>query len=312
MDRREVYTKLLKNEARVQILLFLSKNGPSRFVDIRQATGLSTGVIYHHLKILVGYVQQDDSKHYMLSEKGRELLSFVSGEPTKTATGHTLGDVLFEQNPFALKVFSYITLVPLFGAISAGRALRVAVIIAALEFSVIVAGFVGIQFLPVYLNVSLPVGSLLMVMTLYLLFAFATAFVRSESLSIFRFDGAELVSAFSDTELLSSVTVFLALADLATAALKLPAPLGYAGDILLLWSLLVFASSLSYLKGAELIPILILIFSVIALAEALYELQFPLAGPRMNSLYFVVIGLVSLLLARWLDRIMKGTYASWR
>lgn len=307
MDRKEVYTKLLKNEARVQILLFLFKNGPARFVDIRQATGLSTGVIYHHLKILADYVHQDDRKLYTLSEKGRELVGFVSGEPPKTVARQTLGDVLFEQNPLALKGFSYLTLVPLFGAVSVSRALRAAVILAAVEFSVIVAGFGDVQFLPEF-GVSQPAGTLLTLVILYFLFLFASAFIKSESFGLLRLGRVELVSALSDTELLCSVTIFLALANLATVATRLPMPVGYMGDLLLLWSLLVFASSLSYLKGVEFIPFLILIFSVIAIAESLYEIQFPLGASRMDSVYFGIIGVASLVLARWLDRVMKRAY----
>jgi len=67
-------TQLRARRTRIKILRAIAeRNGSAGFSDIRNATGLSTGSIYYHLERMGNYVIKD-SKHYLLTEEGLQLL----------------------------------------------------------------------------------------------------------------------------------------------------------------------------------------------------------------------------------------------
>ena len=90
-------TQLRARRTRIKILRAIAdKNGAAGFTDIRDMTGLSTGSIYYHLERMGNYVTKD-SKHYMITEEGLQLLREVDPkysrvspakkeEPTEPAT----------------------------------------------------------------------------------------------------------------------------------------------------------------------------------------------------------------------------------
>jgi len=70
-------TQLRARRTRIKILRAIAdRNGVAGFSDIKVSTGLSTGSIYYHLERMGNYVTKD-SKHYMITEEGLQLLRTV-------------------------------------------------------------------------------------------------------------------------------------------------------------------------------------------------------------------------------------------
>lgn len=67
-------TQLRARRTRIKILRAIAeRNGLAGFSDIKMSTGLSTGSIYYHLERMGSYVTKD-SKHYLITEEGRQFL----------------------------------------------------------------------------------------------------------------------------------------------------------------------------------------------------------------------------------------------
>ncbi len=78
-------TQLRARRTRIRILRAIAeRDGSAGFSDIRNATGLSTGSIYYHLERMQNYVTKD-SKHYIITEKGLQLLHEIDGGYTSPA-----------------------------------------------------------------------------------------------------------------------------------------------------------------------------------------------------------------------------------
>ncbi|MFX1513623.1 MAG: hypothetical protein ACFFCQ_13655, partial [Promethearchaeota archaeon] len=80
MDHRELNQKvenrffdILAHSVRRQILLWIDEVGYLYYSDFKELA-LSTGTLYHHLKVLKPYLQQDEEKRYSLSEEGKEAI----------------------------------------------------------------------------------------------------------------------------------------------------------------------------------------------------------------------------------------------
>lgn len=70
-------TQLRARRTRIKILKAIAdRNGTAGFSDIKISTGLSTGSIYYHLERMGSYVTKD-SKHYVITEEGIQLLREV-------------------------------------------------------------------------------------------------------------------------------------------------------------------------------------------------------------------------------------------
>lgn len=70
-------TQLRARRTRIKILKAIAdRNGIAGFSEIKSSTGLSTGSIYYHLERMGNYVTKD-SKHYMITEEGLQLLREV-------------------------------------------------------------------------------------------------------------------------------------------------------------------------------------------------------------------------------------------
>jgi hypothetical protein len=83
-------TQLRARRTRIKILKAIAdRNGIAGFSDIKASTGLSTGSIYYHLERMGNYVIKD-SKHYLITEEGLQLLREVDpkymsiASPSKT------------------------------------------------------------------------------------------------------------------------------------------------------------------------------------------------------------------------------------
>ena len=79
-------TQLRARRTRIKILKAIAdKNGVAGFSDIKLSTGLSTGSIYYHLERMGNYVTKN-SKYYMITEEGLQLLREVDPKYTGAAT----------------------------------------------------------------------------------------------------------------------------------------------------------------------------------------------------------------------------------
>ena len=78
-------TQLRARRTRIKILRAIAdRNGVAGFSDIKFSTGLSTGSIYYHLERMGNYVTKD-SKHYIITEEGLQLLRDVDSKYASVA-----------------------------------------------------------------------------------------------------------------------------------------------------------------------------------------------------------------------------------
>jgi predicted transcriptional regulator len=78
-------TQLRARRTRIKILKAIAdRNGVAGFSDIKFSTGLSTGSIYYHLERMGNYVTKD-SKHYIITEEGLQLLRDVDSKYASVA-----------------------------------------------------------------------------------------------------------------------------------------------------------------------------------------------------------------------------------
>ena len=70
--------KILKDETRRRIILFLQQNEGSTYMDLMKALGLTnTGKMNYHLKVLGNLLSKNDNGTYSLSEKGVLALRLI-------------------------------------------------------------------------------------------------------------------------------------------------------------------------------------------------------------------------------------------
>jgi predicted transcriptional regulator len=90
-------TQLRARRTRIKILRAIAdRNGVAGFSDIKFSTGLSTGSIYYHLERMGNYVTKD-SKHYIITEEGMQLLRDVDSKYASVAPPPPARKVAGEQ-----------------------------------------------------------------------------------------------------------------------------------------------------------------------------------------------------------------------
>jgi DNA-binding transcriptional ArsR family regulator len=100
-DEASRYYTLLRDPARRKIIEILGEQGKSGFKELRSSLGLGVGTVYYHLDMLSEFVVQDKSRKYMLNDRGQLLYrSLKEGNvPTALDAGeamsHRLGRWLF-------------------------------------------------------------------------------------------------------------------------------------------------------------------------------------------------------------------------
>ncbi|HKZ41366.1 MAG TPA: winged helix-turn-helix domain-containing protein [Candidatus Hodarchaeales archaeon] len=62
---------------RPKILLLIESEGRIGYKDLRAHLGIAIGTLYHHLRTLEGFVEQDQEKRYFLTERGIQALNFL-------------------------------------------------------------------------------------------------------------------------------------------------------------------------------------------------------------------------------------------
>jgi hypothetical protein len=77
VDLEKKFYEALDHEIRRKILRMIGENGVGTFTDFKNALGIGTGTLYHHLNILAPLVYQKDDKKYYLTKLGDMTLQFM-------------------------------------------------------------------------------------------------------------------------------------------------------------------------------------------------------------------------------------------
>ncbi len=77
VDLEKKFYEALDHEIRRKILRIIGENGVGTFTDFKNALGIGTGTLYHHLNILAPLVYQKDDKKYYLTKLGDMTLQFM-------------------------------------------------------------------------------------------------------------------------------------------------------------------------------------------------------------------------------------------
>jgi len=302
VSESELYRKLIKSPARVSILYYLAEHGPSRFLELKKGTGLSTGAIYHHLKSLEEFVVQDENKSYRLNEKGLRLVALLKQEGGAPNTQFaSVNDALLETSPTLLKAISFVSFTWLFRMLASSVALSVAVLIAGFEFCVLINEKFSQSFLFLG-SFADPVTNAFI--ALISLDAFSTLF--SLMVSGAYEETRKKVELLFEPALLSSLCVGVALLHLTKALFSLGGYYSLLSIPVVVWCTLTLSSSISYFRGIEFIPSLFFPFSFTMFYEAFYSLSYlDFPSEHFNTIGFFALGVFSLFVARWIDRSIK-------
>lgn len=75
-DEADFYISL-SHKVRRTIIKIIGTNKTASFTEIKRATNLSTGVVYHHLDQLSKLIQRDEKKRYSLTKMGEHAFRFM-------------------------------------------------------------------------------------------------------------------------------------------------------------------------------------------------------------------------------------------
>jgi hypothetical protein len=320
-EKKSFYLRLLKSPARKTILLYLAQHGSCRFVDIKRDTGLTTGVIYHHLRSLGQFIVQDQNKFYSLNEEGKRLASYVSYTVDLKSALEGLpqvNDVLLESIPSVVNTVSAISLVPLNKALAGSRALQAAVLIASLEFCFIILSHNPVGLAPSLNVMNNQYLSVLTTLTaLYLFSRLFAAFVSGRTLFAMVAASKQVsdnpvlprLKAIFEPELFSSLSVGLAIIYFSSFVYSFNSLYSsFIAVVLLVWGFTVIAGALSYFKGLEFIPALIFPFAAAIFGGLLDQATTPYASAEVGQLVVLgLLGTVSVFVSKWTDNAMKNT-----
>ena len=101
---------VLNHEIRQKMLIELYDNGFASFTELKKILRLSTGVFYHHMKMLLdaGLVYQLEDKNYDLTELGITAVEWMRQELQPTKTENTLIFQFFSKfSPYYLFIAQY-------------------------------------------------------------------------------------------------------------------------------------------------------------------------------------------------------------
>ncbi len=320
MEDRRAYLRVLRSPARRAILAYLAENGPSRFMDIKRGTGLSTGVIYHHLRSLEGFVAQDDNRMYRLTEGGMRLVSLLSSNSNQSQTqdappdgGETVNDLLLEFYPTLVRVVSYLSLTRLFRKLNTTPT-QIATTIASLEFVLLVAPHVSPIYSPIIgvYGFSVPSALITFIVT-YTIIRVLKWLLTGSGVSAQDSSGGELpitqrLMHLVEPELLSFFSVGMAITYLSFIAGGLPLIGEAVSTILFIWGYISIASAVSYTSGLEFIPSLLLPFTMNMFSSALDQALLEGYIQPMGLGFDLGMGALGVLVAAWADRSMKTVF----
>lgn len=77
LDDESDFYDSLSHKVRRQIIKLIGTNKIATFTEIKKATNLSTGVVYHHLDHLSKLIERDEKKRYYLTKLGEHAFKFM-------------------------------------------------------------------------------------------------------------------------------------------------------------------------------------------------------------------------------------------
>lgn len=101
--------KALSNEIRRELLSYIGERRVVSFTEIQTRFQMKVGTLYHHIDTLGELITQDQSKRYLLTEKGKRAYSLVENELDIAAPGiQAYGKFSFFHVFFLRPLFQFI------------------------------------------------------------------------------------------------------------------------------------------------------------------------------------------------------------
>ena len=101
--------KALSNEIRRELLSYIGEKRVVSFTEIQTRFQMKVGTLYHHIDTLGELITQDQSKRYLLTEKGRRAYALIEDELDIAAPGlQAYGRLSFFHIFFLRPIFQYI------------------------------------------------------------------------------------------------------------------------------------------------------------------------------------------------------------
>ncbi|MEM0120427.1 MAG: winged helix-turn-helix domain-containing protein [Thermoprotei archaeon] len=317
MEDRKTYLRILRSPARRAILIYLAENGPCRFMDIKKGTGLSTGVIYHHIRSLEGFVVQGGDRTYRLTEGGMRLVSSLNTGSLQIQNQdgdqvvEGLNDLLLEFYPTLIRSISYLSLTPLYRRLNTPL-LQVAVAIAAIEFVLLVTSHISPFYSPVIGFYGLSVrGALISFVTAYIflrLLRWVLTWNGVNRKDITNVPIKQRLARLVDPEFLSLFSLGFAITYISFVADGIPLVGEGISTLLFFWGYIAIASAVSYTSGLEFIPSLLLPFSMNMFTSLVDQILFEGYLQPLGLGFNLGMGALGILVAAWADRSMKSAF----
>ena len=101
--------KALSNEIRRELLSYIGERRVVSFTEIQTRFQMKVGTLYHHIDTLGELITQDQSKRYLLTEKGKRAYSLIENELDIAAPGiQAYGKFSFFHVFFLRPLFQFI------------------------------------------------------------------------------------------------------------------------------------------------------------------------------------------------------------
>jgi hypothetical protein len=101
--------KALSNEIRRELLSYIGEKRVVSFTEIQSRFQMKVGTLYHHIDTLGDLITQDETKRYLLTEKGRRAYALIEDELDIAAPGiQAYGKLSFFHVFFLRPLFQFI------------------------------------------------------------------------------------------------------------------------------------------------------------------------------------------------------------
>lgn len=71
---------ILGNPSKRKIIMFLGERGKASFSDLKKELRMSVGNLYYNIDNLTDFIERDEDKKYLLTERGRQLYAILTEE----------------------------------------------------------------------------------------------------------------------------------------------------------------------------------------------------------------------------------------
>jgi len=271
-DEKLKFYSLLKNPVRREIIHLLDSNGEMAATEMRRRLKVSVGTLYYHLEFMQPFISQSGRRKYMLSERGRVLVSSMKLSDT-LAEASVLGGRLTGLN----RVLSGFSMFPAFQKVEASGVWAIPVsLISGLLYILLSWRVLNVQFLLHFRGVSLAEQAVVVgAVNMLLVFGFYAL----AGLVAARRAGGELTLLSSTPIAFTPANVFLAyLVLVASSGLVLHPLTAFVTNGLFIlahvWQLSALSAALVAAKGIswERALVVSVVFSYISFTASQYQL----------------------------------------